>query len=293
MKQLSGYITYMQVDASVTGGCCFNRAIFPAVSRAAFPFILTGRTPLGYYGSMSKRTYRYVIVADDFGMSDATNRAVTRAVGAGVLDHVSLMLRRPASLEAVKTAQTWTEVTVGLHVDVQDLFGLTEEFWLGEHDPRARRNLKDSQLVQKVLEACRAEIEEFIGLGFPPTFLNSHNHVHFIPGVFFGFAELAKEFGFSSVRFSPIDPLFSHQDVPISKKMMDRMEEQLKRINLSHTDGYLVTIFYFLPPELKPGVTEIVVHPREGTGDVYELDFVKLLSWGAYYRSRECEEGVL
>jgi predicted glycoside hydrolase/deacetylase ChbG (UPF0249 family) len=227
-------------------------------------------------------------------MNDAANRAVIRAVGAGMLDHVSLMLKRPASDDAVKRAHTWgTAVTVGLHIDVEDIFGLTEEFWLGEHDPRARKRFDDSRLVEEVLEACRSEIEEFIGLGFPPTFLNSHNHVHFIPQVFFGFAELAAEFGFSSVRFSPIDPLFSHQDVPMPQTQLDRMKEYLSRLHLSHTDGYLVTIFRFFPPQLKPGTTEIVVHPRQGTGDVYELDLVKLLSWGAYYRSMECEEAAL
>ena len=232
-------------------------------------------------------------MADDFGMCDATNRAVVRAVGAGVLNHVSLMLKRPASEEAVRTARTWTGVTVGLHVDVQDVFGLKEEFWLGERDPGAKKKFEDPLLVQKVLEASREEIEEFIGQGFPPTFLNSHNHVHFIPEVFSGFVELAKEFGFSSVRFSPIDPLFSHPDVPISKELLDQMKAQLKRMNLSYTDGYMVTTFDFFPPGLKPGVTEIVVHPREGTGDVYELDLVKLLTWGAYYRSLGCEESIL
>ena len=242
---------------------------------------------------MDNRGCKYVIVADDFGMCDASNRGVARAIGAGVLDHVSLMLGRPGSKEAVKTAQTWTEVTVGLHVDVQDIFGLTDEFWLGEHDPRAKKRFGDSQLVHEVLEACRIEMEEFIGLGFSPTFVNSHNHVHFIPEVFFEFTELAKEFGFSSVRFSPIDPLFSHADVPMPEELMGRMKEQLKRMDLSHTDRYMVTIFDFFPPALKPGTTEIVLHPREGTGDVYELDLMKLLSWGSYYRSVECEEGTL
>ena len=242
---------------------------------------------------MDNRGCKYVIVADDFGMCDASNRGVARAIGAGVLDHVSLMLGRPGSKEAVKTAQTWTEVTVGLHVDVQDIFGLTDEFWLGEHDPRARKRFGDSQLVHEVLEACRTEMEEFIGLGFPPTFVNSHNHVHFIPEVFFRFTELAREFGFSSVRFSPIDPLFPHRDVPVTKEHMDRMAKRLSELKLSYTDRYIVSTFHFLPPKLEPGTTEIVVHPREGTGDVYELDLAKLLSWGAYYRSMEYEEALL
>jgi len=242
---------------------------------------------------MDKNGYRYVIVADDFGMTDASNRAVKRAVGAGVLDHVSLMLKRPASEEAVEIAQAWTEVTVGLHIDVEDIFGLTDEFWLGGHDPRAKKQFEDSRLVDEVLEASRAEIERFIGLGFPPTFLNSHNHVHFIPQVFFRFAELAAEYGFSSVRFSPIDPLFTHSDIPMPQTQLDRMKECLAGLQLSYTDGYFVTIFRFFPPDLIPGTTEIVVHPRQGTGDVYELDLVKLLAWGAYYRSVECVETAL
>ncbi|MBN1881479.1 MAG: ChbG/HpnK family deacetylase [Deltaproteobacteria bacterium] len=242
---------------------------------------------------MSRETYRYVVVADDFGITDASNRGVARAVNAGVLDHVSLMLKRPASREAVKIAQTWTDVTVGLHVDVEDIFGLTEEFWMGAHHPKAGERLGDARLIQKVLEASRVEIEEFLGLGFPPTFLNSHNHVHFVPEVFFDFTELASEYGFSSVRFSPIDPLFTHSDIPMPQTQLDRMKEKLERMHLAHTDRYFITLFRFFPPALKPGTTEIVVHPREGTGDIYELDLVKLLSWGAYYRSVECEETVL
>jgi hypothetical protein len=242
---------------------------------------------------MDERAYRYVVVADDFGITDSANRGVKRAVDAQVLDHVSLMLRRPASNEAVKIARTWTDVTVGLHVDVEDIFGLTEEFWFGEHHPQAGERFGDVRLVQKVLDASRAQIEEFLGLGFPPTFLNSHNHVHFIPEVFFGFAELASEYGFSSVRFSPIDPLFTHSDVPMPQTQLDRMKGKLERMHLAHTDRYFVTLFRFFPPTLKPGTTEVVVHPREGTGDIYELDLVKSLSWGAYYRSVGCGEAVL
>jgi len=243
---------------------------------------------------MGRKGYRYVIVADDFGMNDAANRAVARAIGAGMLDHVSLMLGRPASREAIRIARTWDEtVTVGLHVDAQDIFGLTEEFWLGAHDPRAGEVFRDPRMIDRVLKACREQVEEFLGLGFPATFLNSHNYVHFIPEVFFGFAEIASEFGFSSVRFSPIDPLFPHRDVPVTKEHMDRMAKRLSELKLSYTDRYIVSTFHFLPPKLEPGTTEIVVHPREGTGDVYELDLAKLLSWGAYYRSMEYEEALL
>ncbi len=228
---------------------------------------------------------RFMFVADDFGMTPEVNRAVEMAFRAGAVRLVSLMVTGDAAEQAVTIAQGCAGMTVGLHLDVDRLIGVDRAVWTGvrcEELPSlvARPTLRDSMVRE-----CEHQIETYFSLGFTPTFLNSHFHVHAIPSLFDLFVELAATHGFAFMRFSPHDRLLAHPDLPISDEDLRSMELRLAERGIKHADWYKPTFCYFYPPDLSRGLTEIAFHPEWGDCEVGYPDLVKLLSWGRILQS--------
>jgi predicted glycoside hydrolase/deacetylase ChbG (UPF0249 family) len=67
---------------------------------------------------------RYLIVnADDFGMSPGVNRGIVEAHRYGVLTSTSLMVNRPGCDEAVALARENPDLSVGLHLELDEAAG--------------------------------------------------------------------------------------------------------------------------------------------------------------------------
>jgi hopanoid biosynthesis associated protein HpnK len=67
-------------------------------------------------GSVSTRTRRLIVNADDFGRSPSINSAVIRAHRDGILTTASLMVNEPFADEAVQLARENPRLGVGLHL---------------------------------------------------------------------------------------------------------------------------------------------------------------------------------
>src|SRR5204863_1621842 len=72
---------------------------------------------------------RYLIVnADDFGHSSAVNRGVMHAHDHGIVTSASLMVRRPAAVEAAEYARNRPALSLGLHLDFGEWVYKTENW---------------------------------------------------------------------------------------------------------------------------------------------------------------------
>lgn len=231
-----------------------------------------------------------MIVADDFGLSKEINRGVEIGVKAGALSFASLMVDGDFVENAVMIAEKNPAFTVGLHVDVSGLLGIDDAVWRGAREESLMKLVSEGSTVAAFIEECRRQIRKFFDLGFAPTFINTHFHIHTLPPFFKEFVELSAINGFKYMRLSKTTPLLSHPDIPIEGRLSD-MTEILDRRGIAHPDEYIVGNFHFFPPELEHEVTEIMVHPTDSPGGkggpistIYYLDLIKLLSWGDYYR---------
>lgn len=132
---------------------------------------------------------RFLIVnADDFGLSSGVNRGVVHAHDHGIVTSASLMVRRPAAVEAAALGQARPRLSLGLHVD------------LGEW---AYRDGAWAPLYQVVMEDSRAIAEEVARqmeafrrlVGADPTHLDTHQHVHREEPVRSVLLDVARRFG--------------------------------------------------------------------------------------------------
>jgi predicted glycoside hydrolase/deacetylase ChbG (UPF0249 family) len=116
---------------------------------------------------------RYLIVnADDFGLSEGTNRGITRAHEQGILTSASLMVRYPAAAEAARYARQHPRLSVGLHLDLAEWVYRNYE-WV----PLYQVVLPDD--ASAVMAEVARQLSEFVRLvGRQPTHIDSHQHVH-------------------------------------------------------------------------------------------------------------------
>ena len=119
---------------------------------------------------MSKRFL--IVNADDFGQSHGINRGIIESHEHGIVTSTSLMVRWPAAAEAADYARTHPEFSVGLHVDLGEMFYRGGDWsYLYEVVP-----VEDENAVAREVEQ---QLQEFLRLmGRPPSHFDSHQHVH-------------------------------------------------------------------------------------------------------------------
>ena len=113
-----------------------------------------------------------IVNADDFGLSEGTNRGIIEAHERGIVTSASLMVRQPAVASAVAYAKSHPSLTIGLHLD------------LGEWEWRDGGWFQTSHVVPTddaaaVAREIESQLDTFHRLtGRMPTHLDSHQHVH-------------------------------------------------------------------------------------------------------------------
>ncbi|MBO0858454.1 MAG: hopanoid biosynthesis-associated protein HpnK [Chloracidobacterium sp.] len=152
-----------------------------------------------------------IINGDDFGYSEAVNRAIIMAHREGVLTSCSLMVNEGAASQAVELARLNPGLAVGLHLalvdgraslshaeipHITDINGefTTSPFRAGVHyyfGPTAR---------SEVRREMRAQFERFAATGLRFSHVDGHAHLHQHPVIFNELIGLCEEYGVQRVR---------------------------------------------------------------------------------------------
>ena len=154
---------------------------------------------------------KFILNADDFGMSEAFNRAVLEGYSSGILKSVSLTANGEAFEEVCKKViPACPGLGVGIHLNIiegkslcLDLDRLTDNNGNFNNSFGAlllkSLNTKDNTFLEQVEKEFRAQIEEVLKYT-KADHIDSHVHVHSIPRIFDLVCRLAKEYGIKQVR---------------------------------------------------------------------------------------------
>jgi len=178
-----------------------------------------------------------IVTADDFGISRGVNRGIVEAHREGILTSTSLMVSRPAAVEAAALGRACPALSVGLHLEL---------------DPGAPD-------LPTQLDRQLGRFTELVGA--PPTHVDSHHDVHRDPRVLPHVRAWADRFsvpvrGWSAVRHLP--------------KFYGQWggETHLEQISVAG-------LLRLLDAELGPGVTELTCHAGyvdEGLASSYTVE---------------------
>ncbi|MCM1004164.1 MAG: ChbG/HpnK family deacetylase [Candidatus Gastranaerophilales bacterium] len=154
---------------------------------------------------------RFILNADDFGMSKAFNRAVLEGYAEGLLKSASLTANGKAFDDAVNAViPKCPDLGVGIHLNIIEGKSLCSDVnTLIDSDGNfcnsygqllwKAYNPKETEFLADVEREFRVQIEKVLSAA-PVTHIDSHVHTHSIPKIFEIVCRLAKEYGIKQVR---------------------------------------------------------------------------------------------
>ena len=246
--------------------------------------------------------------ADDFGLSAGVNRGILEAHSAGVVSSVSVLVNLPAWEDAApRLGAAGPGLGVGLHLNLTAGKPLSHGGTLC--DPRTGGFHPLTALVVRALAGridpadvaaeCAAQVARLRGAGVAITHLDSHRHVHVLPGVWRAAVETARRQGVPVVRV-PLESLGANpRNWPALVKKValaaawrvaspgvpaPRSADRFFGISLQGGAEFLPRLLALLD-RLEPGTTELVVHPGYPDGD--------LADWDRYVAPRAAELAAL
>jgi chitin disaccharide deacetylase len=152
----------------------------------------------------------YLIVnADDFGLTEGTNRAIVHAHRQGIVTSTSLLANGYAFDHAVQSTREVPTLGVGVHLtlteglpvsaNAQALLDQNGKLPLS-NQPFARSLITGRLPADAIRAEFRAQIEKILNTGIRPTHLDGHKYIHLLPGIIHITAELAREFSIPVIR---------------------------------------------------------------------------------------------
>lgn len=139
-----------------------------------------------------------VINADDFGLCEGINRGVLKGIKHGSLNSVSLISAGYAFKSAVDIIRENPDIRVGIHLS----------FLQPEENPPVflRRYFLGKIKSEEIIKEFRRQIDKLKKEGVVISHLDSHQHLHLLPGVFKISLRLCKEYKIPHMRL-PCVPL--------------------------------------------------------------------------------------
>ena len=229
-----------------------------------------------------------IVNADDFGITEGATDAIIECHRAGSVTSTTLMTNMPAAAYAAQRAQENPTLGVGLHFNLTSgrPFGAAlGSSMVDSHGALLNRRDLALRAISGRLRAgdVRAELQAqhaaMLALGLAPTHLDSHQHVHAIPGIFQVVAAFAAEHGLPMrmpwgwTGHAPgkrMARIVKERVMGTTLKLLDRVRDKSVPVN----DGLCSVFDLGVPPEqltlehyrtllapYRAGVIELMVHP--------------------------------
>jgi len=239
---------------------------------------------------------RLIVNADDFALHPSVNRAILLAHREGIVTSTTILAGGMAFFDAGEELKSCPELGIGVHlclVDQKPVLKPEEVPSLVDHEGRFCASyagfLKRYLLRQVPLEQVRRELEAQVGrirdLGLKITHLDSHQHLHLLPGIARIVADVARKFDIRCIRV-PAEQVKGHQGpTSFTRRLQGRLVFRLaqKRRREFSRQGFRFPDHFFgfsqggkmllndwlkLLPRLPAGASEVMVHPGADTQEL-------------------------
>jgi hopanoid biosynthesis associated protein HpnK len=238
-----------------------------------------------------------ILNADDFGLSPGVNRGILAAFRHGILTSTTLLANLEAFDDAVTLAQQNPDLPVGIHLsllwgrpvsDPAEVPSLVDHtgYFPTSFGVLARRYFSGRLALDQVRSELRRQVRKVLDAGLQPTHLDTHKHIHCLPGILDALAAVAAEFKIDKVRL-PLDnglaakarrqglrgleaPWRDALDRQLIRLLCRRGNRRLEARGLRTTDHFIgieysralsSEVLAFILRNLESGVTEVMCHP--------------------------------
>lgn len=151
---------------------------------------------------------RVILNADDFGLSDAHNKAVFQGYTNGILKCASIIVNTESFQNAMyDVVIKCPELNLGVHLNIIEGKSLTDCPMLTDDNKNFNKGYLyfiihqfDKNFLTQVEQEFRAQIEKSLENGIKISRIDSHVHTHAIPKIFNIVCSLAQEYNIEYVR---------------------------------------------------------------------------------------------
>lgn len=158
-----------------------------------------------------KNKIRVIVNADDLGISLEVNSQIEECIKQGVVSSTTLLVNAPAFEDGVRIAKQYTNVSVGIHLNLVEFAPLTNtdvfrDFGIVGSDGNFIEgaifiaDCNNERLKRAVFEEWDAQLCKFKSFGINPTHIDSHQHTHTIIGLQEALCEVMKKHNITKVR---------------------------------------------------------------------------------------------
>lgn len=262
-----------------------------SISPAALSQTLAER--LGY----APGTKLIIVHADDLGETHAVNAAAIKALQAGTINSASLMVPCPWFPEIADYAKSHPDADFGLHLTLTServyyrwgpVAPLDKVSSLVDTNGYLYHDWEEKQHVnpQEVESELRAQIERALAMGVRPTHLDSHQYRLIMTGkeLFDVMLRVAHEYKLPV--FVTRDWFANYPYLPQSLGPGDIVLDHTVTIEPEVTPEKWDEFYINALKNLKPGVTEFVIHPGFDDEELRAATRERS-TWGSAWRQRD------
>lgn len=152
-----------------------------------------------------------IINADDFGLHPLINKGIIKGNSEGIITSTSLMPSAPYFDEAVQLAKANPSLGVGIHLTlvggvkpactsgVNSLL-TADGVFAEDYTVFAKKWYTGSIKKNELIKELETQIEKVLAAGVKPTHIDSHQHMHVLPGIAGIVVRLCEKYGIKKIR---------------------------------------------------------------------------------------------
>lgn len=250
---------------------------------------------------MYKKKEKLVIInADDLGLSPAVNEAINEYYTSGSITGTSMIACGENFSDACSMLRSMNENEVGVHLtltgglrpcteNIADIKTLLQsgDVFINGYGRLVSKYFKREIKTNEIVLEFEAQIEKVKREGFSITHIDSHEHIHMLPGILKIVVGLARKYNIPYIRI-PVEPFYV---VKKSFRIIDLVRYIALRSaslfayrgslktekDICYNDAFLghfhscrITddILSFLVKRVSLGITEVAVHPGTKGSDL-------------------------
>lgn len=239
-----------------------------------------------------------IVHADDYGISQNVNLAICQCFRESLVNRAGIMVNMLYADEAIEMAKMGGFFDkIGLHLNLtegeplvkacrkSELCGADGRFSAAFEKSTWSRLVLGRETKNIIALEAEAQIEKYLGYGFPLKNLDSHHHVHTDFSVFSAIKPLLIKYNFRSIRISRNMP--SYREISWEKvaykilfnAMLRRLRFGGEKIFTTEYFGSQKDFKIFLEKKMTNKVVEIMVHPPYDEFGVFKDNKNKIISF--------------
>jgi len=257
---------------------------------------------------------KYLIVnADDFGLTDGTNKAIIDCFNNGIVRSASIMPTGKAFDGAILLAKQHPQLSVGVHLTlvgekpvllsrkVPTLVNMEGNFHNSQKEFIYKYLIRKVS-IKEVKDELEAQIAKVSEAGVKLTHLDSHQHLHILPGIIDIVIGLAVKYRIKNIRV-PLE--WSNASIKPKNFFLNVLSLQARKkilkAGLGCADHFWglqksgrineAALFNFIA-NCRPGTTEMMCHPAY-IDDVYREEYIPYYKETGFIHKPEDEVAAL